>query len=135
MTHAKRFSNSAMFRSLLAHAEPVVLVLASTDYVQTRSRIALHRPQASAASVRRTTHPSVIRRSFPKARDASVAIIWNRQRRRGDLQDLVASLLELDRFVFRFLEAGIADAKLQFCRRVLGPHHMLAECFCCHRPI
>src|SRR5918996_1299618 len=94
--------------------------------------------QVTSISSARPSHDASERSKeerFPKARDASASIIWNRQRRRGDLQDLVASLLELDRFVFRFLEAGVADAKLQFCRRVLGPHHMLAECcFCCHEP-
>src|SRR5260221_13819557 len=52
---------------------------------------------------------------------------------RGDLQDLVAGVLELDRLMLGFLEAGIADANLQLGGRVLGPHHMLAEYFrFCH---
>src|SRR5229473_3716442 len=55
-----------------------------------------------------------------------------RQGRRGDPQDLVARVLELDRFVLRLGEAGISNANVGSGRRVLGPHHMLAEYFFCH---
>src|SRR5437762_9988535 len=57
------------------------------------------------------------------------------QGRRGDPQDLVAGVLELHRLVFRLGEAGITNADVSLGRRVLGPHHMLAEYFFCHTPL